>query len=348
MRVDHPFRSLFDIAVRGAPVEAQLVVTRRCNLSCGYCSEYDNHSPEVPFEALRERIDAIHRLRACNIALLGGEPLLHSRLLDVIGHAARRAQVSMTTNGFLLDDDFIDRLGDAGLANLQLSIDALSPDRERYLQKTLRSLRPKLDRLVARAHFVVHVTVVLCAETVDEFPELMAELLKYPFRISINPVHDERGQVKIGGPAFQEIWKRHYAEGRPFSFLEEEYGAELLAGERPSWTCRAGSRFLYVDEEGKVELCSGQRGRLSKDVTEYTQADLDAHRDTRKGCEEGCSILCAYRDSLYDNDFLKLARVALKELSRSVSTPEENPKGPVAEPARSSRRRLPIVVPRGD
>jgi len=348
MRVEHPIRSLFDIAVRGAPVEAQLVVTRRCNLSCGYCTEYDHHSPEVPFDALKERIDAINRLRACNIALLGGEPLLHSRIDDVIRHGAKRAQVSMTTNGFLLNDELIDRLGDAGLSNLQLSIDALKPDRDRYLQKTLRSLRPKLDRLAARARFMVHVTVVLCAETLDGFPELMRQLAAYPFRISINPVHDEHGQVKVHGPAFQALWRRHYSEGRPFSYLEQDYGERLLAGERPRWTCRAGSRFLYVDEDGKVELCSAQRGRLGKTITEYTERDLDAQRDGRKGCEEGCSILCAYRDSLYDNDPIHLAKVALKELYRSLVSPSEHRPAPQKLPADPPRRRLPIVLPRGD
>ena len=57
MRVKHPLRSAFDVFVLKAPVEAQLIVTRRCNLSCGYCSEYDNFSAPVPLETLKERID---------------------------------------------------------------------------------------------------------------------------------------------------------------------------------------------------------------------------------------------------------------------------------------------------
>ena len=42
--------------LRFGPFLAQLVVTRRCNLSCGYCNEYDDHSPPVPFAALDERL----------------------------------------------------------------------------------------------------------------------------------------------------------------------------------------------------------------------------------------------------------------------------------------------------
>ena len=35
------------------PLLAQIVVTRRCNLSCGYCYEHDHHSPPVPFDMPR-------------------------------------------------------------------------------------------------------------------------------------------------------------------------------------------------------------------------------------------------------------------------------------------------------
>jgi MoaA/NifB/PqqE/SkfB family radical SAM enzyme len=345
MRIEHPLRSAFDLLVRKSPVEAQLVVIRRCNLSCGYCSEYDSHSPEIPFDVLATRIDAIHRLRAVNIALLGGEPLLHSRIHDLVRYASRRAQVSMTTNGFLLDRKVIDGLGDAGLANLQISIDALRSDPNRYIQKTFKSLKPKLDRLAEYARFDVHVTVVLCPETVDDFDELTSELSRYPFRVSVNIMHDSTGQVMISGPEFEGAWRRHFEQGRPFSFLEEDYGRKLLRGERPSWTCQAGARFLYVGEDGTVELCSGQRGRVGKNITEYTSLDLEAHYNKKKGCEEGCSVLCVYRDSLLDNDPATLGRALFRGFSSGVfgSSAPPNQEGPKKPPS-APRRHLPLMA----
>lgn len=342
MRIEHPFRAAFDLLVRKSPVEAQLVVIRRCNLSCGYCSEYDGHSPEVPYETLCARIDAIHRLRAVNIAMLGGEPLLHSRIDDLVRHAARRAQVSVTTNGFLLDRRMIDRLGDAGLSNLQVSIDALRPDSSRYVQKTLHSLRPKLDRLAAHARFDVHVTTVLCAETLADFEELSRELRQYPFRISVNIVHDDHGQAVVRGAPFAQAWRRHFEEGRPFSFIEEDYGRRILSGERPSWTCRAGARFLYVAEDGTVELCSAQRGRIGKKITEYTESDLAAHRGSPKGCEEGCSVLCVYRDSLLDNDPVSLGRAMLRGLRAGAFRPRA-PQPEAATPPHAPVRHLRVM-----
>jgi MoaA/NifB/PqqE/SkfB family radical SAM enzyme len=331
------------LLVHKAPIEGQLVVTRRCNLSCGYCSEYDDHSPEVPYDLLRARIDALHALRAANIALLGGEPLLHSRLEDVVAHAAKHAQVSMTTNGFLLDRGKIERLGDAGLANLQISIDAVRPDSERYVQKTLRSLEPKLERLAAHARFDVHVTTVLCRENLDDFDELMRALARFPFRVSLNIQHDDRGRVAVEGREFEEAWLRHFSEGRPFSFIEREYGQRLLSGERPAWTCGAGGRFLYVDEEGMVELCSAQRGRIGKHVTEYTAADLEAHRRERKGCESGCAILCVYRDSVIDDDWMTLGRALFESFRSGVFKWGTQGGAERVDAPRPERRHLPLV-----
>lgn len=61
------------------PLVTNLIITRRCNLSCGYCFEYDKVSPPIPVATLRERIDHLARLRAVFVTLTGGESLLTSR-----------------------------------------------------------------------------------------------------------------------------------------------------------------------------------------------------------------------------------------------------------------------------
>lgn len=341
MRVRRPLRSLVRLLVRKSPIEAQLIVTRRCNLSCGYCTEYDDHSPEVPYDVLRERIDALHRLGVLNIAMLGGEPLLHSRIADVIAYANRRAQVSVTTNGFLVSDRMIDELNRAGLANMQVSIDAVRPDPTGYLQKTLKPLKPKLDRLAARAAFDVHCTVVLAPGNHDGVRELLGELARYPFRVSLNILHDANGRAAAYGPEMEAVWNDHYASGRAFSYLEEDYGRRLLRGERPEWRCLAGARFLYVDEHGDVQFCSAQIGRLGKPIVEYTAADLDAHRHGAKGCEPGCAILCTYRDSLLENAPWR----AVTSMARALRAGGVSRRAPEDAAAPAGRRYLPVVRP---
>jgi MoaA/NifB/PqqE/SkfB family radical SAM enzyme len=317
VRVRNPLRSLVRVVCLRAPIEAQLIVTRRCNLSCGYCSEYDNFSTPIPLPILKQRIDALHRLRVINIALLGGEPLLHPEIDEVIAYANGHAQVSLTTNGFLLSDEIIERLNRAGLSNLQVSIDTLGPDPTRYIQKSFKSVAPKLKRLQRLAQFDFHVTLVLCEESKDEFKATLRELESFGIAVSLNLVHDDTGRVGVGGPEYQELWEHHYRRGRPFSSIEYQYGKQLLEGKRPPWQCRAGARFFYVDEFGNVQFCSAQRGRLNKAVTEYTSKDVRTHARTPKGCEAGCSLFCVYRDSQIDNAPMSMIRAACQAILRN-------------------------------
>lgn len=312
MQLSSPLRAVTRVLLFKAPIDAQLVVTRRCNLSCGYCTEYDSSSEPVPLEELRRRIDALHRLRAANITLLGGEPLLHPDVTEIVAYAGRRSSTSIVTNGFLLRNGLIEKLNEAGLNNLTVSVDSLHADPSRYIQKSLRSLRRRLERLKRLAQFDVHVAAVFCEGSKDEFKEFVQEINALGLRMSVNLIHDGRGRVSISGQPYLDLYEYFYRNGKPFTYLDYEYNKRLLEGETPSWKCRAGSRYLYVDEFGKVQLCASQMGRLGKPIGEYTFEDMRKQSQTQKGCEEGCSVGCAFRCSMLDNDKPRFVRALLK------------------------------------
>jgi len=302
MQVKNVLSAIPRVLFSNAPLDAQLIVTRRCNLSCGYCSEYDNFSEPVATEILKERIDVLHELGSMNITMLGGEPLMHPDIAELVRYAGRKANVSVVTNGFLLRNSAIEALNEAGLNNLTVSIDTLHADPTRYIQKSFRSLKTRLARLEQLAKFDVHVTAVLCESSKDDFRQLMTEIESFGFRMSVNLIHNHKGYISISGEPYQSLYEEFYREGQPFTFLDYAYGKKLLAGETPDWKCRAGARYLYIDEHGDVQLCASQLGRLGKPLLEYTKADLDANSRTYKGCEEGCSVGCAFRCSLVDDD----------------------------------------------
>jgi MoaA/NifB/PqqE/SkfB family radical SAM enzyme len=312
MRIASPVRAFNDIFVRKSFLEAQLIVTRRCNLSCGYCTEYDNHSADVPLSALCDRIGALHRLGVAQIALLGGEPLLHKDIDKIVARARRRSQTSITTNGFPIRESVIHRLNAARLDHMQISIDTLSPRPDRYIQKSFKSIRPKLEMLLRHARFSVHANIVLCEESKNEFKETVAELRRLNIPVTVNLLHDETGKTIVSGAAYADLWEHHHRHSKVISFIEYEYGKELLTGATPDWHCRAGARHVYVDEYGNAQYCASQRGRLEKPILEYTRSDLEEQRRTRKGCERGCSVFCVYRASKVDNDFPAVAKAVIK------------------------------------
>src|SRR3954466_3253933 len=75
---------------RDRPLVTHLVITRRCNLSCGYCHEYDKTSAPVPTDVLRERIDHLARLKSVFVTLTGGESLLHPDAAALVAYVRER------------------------------------------------------------------------------------------------------------------------------------------------------------------------------------------------------------------------------------------------------------------
>jgi MoaA/NifB/PqqE/SkfB family radical SAM enzyme len=124
---------------------AQVIITRRRNLSCGYCTEYDKTFEPVPFDAVRRRLELLRDLRTWAVSLMGGEPTLHPDLLKIFSTMRdfgfhRRM---MTTNGLLLTKQIVDGLNNSGMTDMSLSVDGVK--RNATTRKVLNVLRRKRD-----------------------------------------------------------------------------------------------------------------------------------------------------------------------------------------------------------
>ncbi len=128
----------------GTPILAHIIPTRRCNLSCAYCNEYDDVSKPVPTDEMLRRVDLLAKLGTSIITQSGGEPLLHPDLDRIIARVrlGHGRLAGMITNGYLLTADRIRQLNRSGLDHLQISIDNAKPDD--ISMKSLKVLDQKL------------------------------------------------------------------------------------------------------------------------------------------------------------------------------------------------------------
>jgi hypothetical protein len=77
---------------------------------------------------------------------------------------------------------------------------------------------------------------------------------------------------------------------------------EAIANGKPNdWRCRAGSRYLYICENGLVHYCSQQRGWPGTPLSEYQQADLDREFLSEKSCAPNCTVSCVHQISYIDH-----------------------------------------------
>ena len=290
------------LASTSHPVLAQIVPARFCNLSCAYCNEYDKVSEPVPLDEMYRRIDHLGRLGTAMIGISGGEPLTHPQLDEIIARMRRTGAIAgMITNGYLLNVERIERLNRAGLDHMQISIDNIDPDE--VSKKSLKVLDKKLQMLADYAEFHVNINSVVGGGIRNPQEALIIgkRALALGFTSTIGIIHDGDGQLRPLKPDEQKVYeemsgweKKNYAQF-------DDFQAAIAQGRPNDWRCRAGSRYLYICEDGLVHYCSQQRGYPGVPLAGYTTADVKREFLTAKSCSPNCTIGCVHRISYIDH-----------------------------------------------
>ena len=283
------------------PMLVHIIPMRRCNLACGYCNEYDNFSAPVPLDVMTRRIDQLADLGTGIITISGGEPMLHPDLFTMISHMRKRGIfVGLISNGYLLNEQRIKQLNEAGLEHLQISIDNVKPDK--VSMKSLKVLDRKLVLLSRFAEFDVNINCVVGSgiERPEESLVVGRRAAELGFSISVGIAHDGNGRLKALDDKGQKIHRELRSMGTNTWWFTNGFEKNLVQGKPNDWRCRAGGRYLYVDEEGLVHYCSQQRGYPAKPLETYTVEDIRREYMTTKSCAPYCTVGCVQRISVLD------------------------------------------------
>jgi MoaA/NifB/PqqE/SkfB family radical SAM enzyme len=286
------------------PILVQIIPTRRCNLSCTYCNEYDDVSQPVPTDEMLRRVDHLARLGALCVHLSGGEPLLHPDFDEIVRRIRHHGMFAgVLTNGYLLNVERIQRLNRAGLDNLQISIDNVNPDD--VSKKSLRVLDQKLRWLAEHADFDVNINSVLDSSMTrpEEALAVAQRARELGFKSAVGILHDGSGQLHPLNTHQWRIYEQIVGQ-RPDSFSAfihyDKFQRNLAQGLPNEWHCHAGSRYLYVCEDGLVHYCSQQRGKPGIPLERYQAADLEREYHTVKSCAPYCTVSCVHRVTVVD------------------------------------------------
>ena len=283
-----------------APFFTQLVVIRKCNLSCGYCNEFDKTSDPVPVDVLKERLRHLKNLGAYSVCLTGGEPTLHPDLVELVRfcrYDLKFLKTVMITNGFYLTEPLIKALNAAGLQDMQISIDGVKTNAVTI--KVLDSLRRRLELLQKFADFNVVVSGVVGSCPPEESFEVIEYAKRMQFRPRVLLIHGPDGQVKLNADELRVYERIKKIVPRHFYEISDYRDRIVKTGVAP-FKCRAGSRYLYVDEDGIVSWCSQTRDVFQKPLLNYTANDLQEQFYTYKSCQDRCTLGCVRSSSAFD------------------------------------------------
>jgi GTP 3',8-cyclase len=131
--------------------DLRVSVTDRCNFRCQYCMPAEGlpwleRGEILSFEEIARLVGLLAAMGVAGVRLTGGEPLVRRefpRLVAMLAHTEGVEDLSVTTNGFLLERD-AQALVRAGVNRFNVSIDSLQ--RDRFFELTRRDALPQVLR----------------------------------------------------------------------------------------------------------------------------------------------------------------------------------------------------------
>jgi cyclic pyranopterin phosphate synthase len=302
--------------------DLRVSVTDRCNFRCQYCMPAEGlpwleRADVLSFEEIERVVAVMAQMGVQTLRLTGGEPLVRRDfpvLAGLLTAVPGLDEVSVTTNGFLLERD-AEALVAAGIDRFNVSVDSLQ--RDRFYAQTRRDALPR---------------VLAGLEHLASFPEA------HPVKVNAVAI---RGFTEQEVLPFARFAREHPYEVRFIEFMP-------LDGDR-SWTpeqvltgaeIRAAIHAVYplADAErdphatARVHRFADGRGRIGfiNPVSEPFCDDCNRLRLTADGRLRTClfslnetDLRGPLRAGATDDDLDKIIRDAVwaKELKHHVNDP---------------------------
>jgi MoaA/NifB/PqqE/SkfB family radical SAM enzyme len=307
------------------PVLCYLFTEWRCNIDCHYCFQFNNKSSGMPMETAQSALDWLWSIGCRVVPIMGGEPLIRKDfVLEVIRYGAQKGFfMYLPTNGYLLDQPFIDEMGRAGVAAVNLAVDCIAP--RKGLPKALLSIEPQFRYLVERQKkygYLLFFNINICRTNIKDV-KMLTEIA-HQNRIGTDYHLNEPPHCFVGTEHY-----RHQDDGLHITADQFEEADQLLdwiiekqrrrwpmvnsiahlrafksrmRGRMHAWDCRAGHNGALIRPDGSLSPCfdmitlDHNWGRIWR--PRFDPEELD---ELKKKCNLNCSSTCFFTMGHYYN-----------------------------------------------
>ena len=265
----------------------RLAVTAECNYRCIFChiegepiggpARIGTLPPRITPEEYSIIAEAAYLLGAEAFKITGGEPLVRRDIVEIVNnikHAAPEAEVSMTTNGYLLPG-LVGRLANAGLSRINVSIHSLRREVYKFitgvdgLERALKGIGEAFDQgLGLKINMVV-----LKGINENEIWDLAEFAANYGAVLQLIELHP----VGLGARFFKKYFyplsrverelqergarvKRRSLHNRPIYELPDGVRIEVVRPYANPFFC-AGCTRIRVGPFGDLSPCLNWKGR---------------------------------------------------------------------------------------
>lgn len=230
-----------------ALVSLEIEPVGACNLTCGHCF-VDFSGRRMAPDVLDAVLEGAQALGAVELGFNGGEPLLHPRTLDYIERArAARLRVQLFTNGTRITPNVAERLADARLAKVAVSIDGFAETHDRLRGPGSHARAEAGIRALTGRGVPVQVTIAVHPSNAAEIDALTRRCL------------DDWGARWVRLATIVPMGRAtHRPDLAPDDALFERYresACDAVSSVPGALPCLAGVDKLFVSARGEVHGC---------------------------------------------------------------------------------------------
>jgi MoaA/NifB/PqqE/SkfB family radical SAM enzyme len=309
------------------PILCYLFTEWRCNIDCHYCFQCDNTyqgtAATMDLDTAKSALDWLKTLGCRVVPLMGGEPTLRKDfLLDIIRYGSERGFfMYLPTNGFLLDKPFIDELGKAGVAAINLAVDCIAP--RKGLPKALLAIEPQFRYLVERQKeygYLLFFNINICRNNIKD-ARMLTEIahqnrIGTDYHLNEPPHHfvdvDHYGHQDDMLSVTEKEWEQvdrlldwliqKQQEGWPMvnSIAHLREFKLRMRGRMQPWDCRAGHNGALIRTDGTLSPCfdlityDHDWGRIWE-----PKFDEEELKEVKEKCLLNCSSTCYHTMASY-------------------------------------------------
>jgi len=262
------------------PVHVVWEITLACDLKCKHCGSRAGarREGELTTNECMEVVDALARLGAREVTLIGGEAYLRKDWIEIVRAVrARGMRCAIQTGGRNLSEARLSAAVAAGLQGIGVSIDGLAP-----LHDEIRGVPGSFDKALdavrlGRAHGIgVGVNTQIGARTMPDLPALMelicaAGATHWQIQLTVamgNAVDNDAlllqpYQVGELMPLLARLYRAGLDRGLVMAvgnnigyFGPYEHELRGVGDEAVHWTgCAAGQNVLGIEADGTIKGC---------------------------------------------------------------------------------------------
>ncbi len=252
-----------------------LELTLKCNEHCLHCGSYcgDVKSEELTLEQYKTFLDEVKAdfgTKGYMLCITGGEPLLRKDFFEIMGYAHMLGfKWGMTSNGTLITPEVANKLYEAGMSTISISIDGLEETHDAFRQTKggYRKAMEGIQNLIDVGKFkTIQVTTVVTHQNIGELDRLYEIFDKMDIDswrvINIEPMgraklHPELILIKEDYQYMMEFIRNKRMNEEPVEYGCSHYLGAEYEHEIRDWyfICSAGLYVASITANGDIIAC---------------------------------------------------------------------------------------------